>query len=405
MIRLIAVLLLMLFAWDVDAGVVNRPAKSFGGTQYVNGQVPQDTDFNGDFNTLYGEFNGNIADANISGSAAIAPTKIDPNGFTAQVRQVSAAPCFILDESDQSSDAKRWAACLVGGEFRISTTTDAGSVQNDWFKIARADGSVTMGGASGTNTINGATTFNHTVTFTGGTSLTPTGMISAYVGLTAPSGWLLMDGGTYSCTGTSSANANLCALIVANPATSPYKGAAAGTFTVDTASNEIIDTAHGKSAGDRVHFSSTTTLPAPLASTTVYCIISTTTDRFKISTVCGGGEVDITTNGSGTHSDYFNFLTPDARGRNLIGAGTGAGLSTRAVGGSGGEENHLLTTTEMPAHTHGYTAPGTIANNTAGGGSPVVPSHNTGAVSGSTGGGAVHNVMDPYLVMNFIIKL
>lgn len=404
--HLIAIIASLLLMADVCfAGVVNRPAKSFGGTQYVNGVVPQDTDFNGDFNTIYGEFNGNITNANIGASAAIAATKLSPDGFTVNVRTVNAAPCTILEESDQSADAKRWATCLVGGELRISTLSDLNVVQDDWFKIARANGSVTMGGASGTNTINGPTTFNHTVTFTGGTSLTPTGMITAYVGTSAPAGWLLMDGGTYSCTGASSANANLCELLVAQVSTVNYKGGAAGTFTVDTSSNEIIDTAHGKSVGDRVHFTTTTTLPSPLSGAVVYCIISTSTDRFKISTTCGGAEVDITTNGSGTHSDYFNFITPDARGRNLIGTGTGSGLSTRVLGAVGGEQSHQLTTTEMPAHTHNYnvrSSTGVFGSPGANGWDGVSTNGGTTTSAGSNGS---HNVMDPFLVMTYIIKL
>ena len=50
---------------------------------------------------------------------------------------------------------------------------------------------------------------------------------------------------------------------------------------------------------------------------------------------------------SGTH-----FKTPDLRGRTLIGAGTGIGLTTRAVGATGGAENHTLSIAEMPAHNH-----------------------------------------------------
>lgn len=401
MFNLLLILVSLLVWNDVYAGTISRPEKSFGGTQFVNGAIPQDSDFNGDANTIYSAFNGNISNVNIAADAAIAPTKISPDGFTTNVRTIHTSPCTVLEESDQSADAKRWAVCVLSGVFTISTHSDAGATQNSWLTIARADGSFTLGGTSGTNTINGATTFNQNVTFAGATSLTPSGMIAAYFGTSAPSGWLLMDGGSYSCTGSSGVNANLCAVIVFQAGTLPaYKGSAGGTFTVDSSSNEIIKTAHGKSVGDRVHFSSTVTIPAPLNATVVYCIISTTTDRYKISTTCGGAEVDITNSGSGTHSYYYNFLTPNASTRQLIGTGGGY-----ALGGTGGAATHTLTTGEMPAHTHTYTAPGGVSNNSAGGGQPIVASTSPGTASGSAGSGGAHNILDPYLVMTYIIKL
>src|SRR6185436_2450639 len=55
--------------------------------------------------------------------------------------------------------------------------------------------------------------------------------------------------------------------------------------------------------------------------------------------------------GVGDGSTTFNL--PDLRGRAPIGAGTGTGLSARALGASVGAETHTLTTAQMPAHNHG----------------------------------------------------
>lgn len=63
-----------------------------------------------------------------------------------------------------------------------------------------------------------------------------------------------------------------------------------------------------------------------------------------------------TTWGVGDGSTTFNL--PDFRGRSTVGAGTGAGLSTRPLGQTGGEENHILTAAEGAIHSHTVTDPG-----------------------------------------------
>lgn len=418
--QLVCGLILGLLATQLcEAGSVSRPTKSFGGTSFINGVIPQASDFNGDVDTIYTDYNGNISNTNISASAAIAASKLDGDGFTTNLRVTRSAPCNILDESDQSADAKRWYWCLVGGELRLTTNADVGTIQNTWLTIGRSDGSFVLGGTSGSNTINGATTFNQNVTFNGSTSFAPSGTVQMYMGTSAPTGWLLMDGATVSCTGASSANASLCAQLVSLYGTANYKGAALGTFTVDISSNEIIHAAHGKTTGDRVHFSSTTTLPAGLNATTVYCVISTTAGRYIVSTTCGGAAVDITDAGSGTHSDYFDFVTPDARGRNVVGSGTGSGLTARTLGATGGEETHALTANENGTHSHsvtdpGHTHPGMIGRDVGGSTaySLVASNSNAAAMSATTGIsiqnsglGTGHNVMDPFLVITYIIKL
>jgi microcystin-dependent protein len=62
-----------------------------------------------------------------------------------------------------------------------------------------------------------------------------------------------------------------------------------------------------------------------------------------------------TTFGAGDGSTTFGI--PDCRGRVTLGAGQGAGLTNRVLGGMGGEENHILTVAEMPIHSHSATQP------------------------------------------------
>jgi microcystin-dependent protein len=119
-----------------------------------------------------------------------------------------------------------------------------------------------------------------------------------------------------------------------------------------------------------------------------------------------------TTYGAGDGSTTFNL--PDFRGRAGIGAGTGTGLTSRALGAKVGAETHQLTTSEIPSHYHdaGLLTAKVQAtggsNTTAAGGSANGGGSFNGAIGGQTataGGGGTHNNMQPSLVCNFIIKV
>jgi microcystin-dependent protein len=124
-----------------------------------------------------------------------------------------------------------------------------------------------------------------------------------------------------------------------------------------------------------------------------------------------------------------SFNVPDLRGRVPVGAGTGTGLTARALASSGGEESHQLVTNEMPAHSHVVVDPGHthtpntqathpwiqvsngsttvegsgavstwINNNLA-----VLTNSTTGITLQNTGSGALHNNMQPYAVISYVI--
>lgn len=122
------------------------------------------------------------------------------------------------------------------------------------------------------------------------------------------------------------------------------------------------------------------------------------------------GSIYMNVSNSANPSTYLGFGTwvALAPGRILLGAGSGTdsrGEAKTFVGGTtGGEYNHLLTTSEIPAHSHttpqGTTVPGTGgAYNYASGDDITTSTMANPPPSGDAGGGAVHNNMQPYLTV------
>ena len=148
------------------------------------------------------------------------------------------------------------------------------------------------------------------------------------------------------------------------------------------------------------------TLPGGLSEGVTYFIRDKTADTFKLALTSGGTAVDITGTGSGvfTIAPLLTFRVPDSRGRVPVGAGTGSGLTQRVLGVKGGEEAHVITITEMPAHRHNSSdsygnPPYSYGQFTAARGDT-----NNCNPSGSTGGDTAHNTMPPYIVINFIVR-
>ena len=102
--------------------------------------------------------------------------------------------------------------------------------------------------------------------------------------------------------------------------------------------------------------------------------------------------------GVGDGSTTFNL--PDLRGRVPVGEN---GATFNAIGDTGGEETHTLSTGEIPQHNHSeVTAVAAVIN--GGLEAPASAALPGSGNTGNTGGGNAHNNIQPYLVVNHIIK-
>jgi microcystin-dependent protein len=110
-----------------------------------------------------------------------------------------------------------------------------------------------------------------------------------------------------------------------------------------------------------------------------------------------------TTYGTGDGSTTFNL--PDKRSRVSVMKDSG---TFNSLGKKGGEETHTLTVNEIPSHTHNIPVHGST-NGAASGISKEDADKSAGVsyniTSGSAGGGAAHNNLQPYFVCNYIIKV
>ena len=134
--------------------------------------------------------------------------------------------------------------------------------------------------------------------------------------------------------------------------------------------------------------------------------------------------------GASAATDFAAHKTislPKALGRAFASAGAGAGLTSRNLGDTVGEETHALSIAEMPSHSHGVSDPGHahgggtvyvdnssgFTSDIAGGGGgstgpvslPSTVAAGTGVSIQNNGGGIAHNNMQPTSFFNFMIKL
>lgn len=114
-----------------------------------------------------------------------------------------------------------------------------------------------------------------------------------------------------------------------------------------------------------------------------------------------------------------NFALPNLQGMAPMHHGQGPGLSLRDLGETGGSSSVTLLTSEIPAHTHNFTARPTGAVPPQASPVNLAPARSNSRPYSATatnstqmpnailpsGGNQSHNNMMPYLTLNFIIAL
>lgn len=235
--------------------------------------------------------------------------------------------------------------------------------------------------------------------------IVPTGSMLEYGGSSAPSGWLLADGSAVSRSTFSNLFAIISTVYGAGDGSTTFNvpdtrsriGVGKGTGTkvatfVSQTSNVI--TAMGLTnagnnefqTGTSVNYITTSSPIGGLTNSTVYYVIRVTNSTFSLATSLANAQngvvITLTSSGSGTQTFTETF-------------------SARALGDTGGEENHAESSVEQLLHSHPLTAPNT---GSGGVGFGNVTTGSATLSTNSVGGNTAMNNMQPFYVATKIIK-
>lgn len=187
------------------------------------------------------------------------------------------------------------------------------------------------------------------------------GEIKIWPGPVIPSGFLLCDGSAQS----RASFPNLFAALVANKGAATVTIASPGVWTLNS---------HGFNNGDVIFVETTGALPTGLTADTPYFVVAAATNTFQVSSTKGGAAINTSGTQSGTHTVFQSphalgtmssstFNIPDMRGKIAVSKN---GATFINLGGTGGEETHVISLAEMAPHNHGGTSGATSAGTPTG---------------------------------------
>lgn len=265
----------------------------------------------------------------------------------------------------------------------------------------------------------------------------PSGSITAYAGVNAPSGWLLCNGSSYSRT---------------DPLYSALFATFATTFTAatTTSGSTTVTGLSGMASATHVGWGiAGTNIPSGATITSVNSSTSVTISASATATASGTANIAISPWGFTGSSNTSTFNVPNLKGRTPIGLYSdeptysspnqiifdNANDPLTRLGLTGGAKRHTISTSELPSHSHaskfhttaveisyGYYTPNPststhFLNEGVGGafGGRVLVSEVAGREDSNadtyptmvenTGSSTRHQNMQPFIVVNYIIKL
>lgn len=255
---------------------------------------------------------------------------------------------------------------------------------------------------------------------------TPSGVVSPFAGAAAPSGWLMCNGAAVSRTtysdlftaigttfgsGDGSTTFNLPNLNGRTPvgfdvsqAEFDFVGKASGTKTHTLTVNEIPSHTHTQNSHTHTGSTSTTGSHDHTASTNTAGSHSHTTSM----TTQGGHSHGGSTGSAGSHSHSYDVGNTVFRATSTTNGTMGSVAGRALTTGSGGSHSHGISATDGHVHTITMGDAGghshTVSVNSNGDHSHTVSVNSAIAVNQNTGGGLAHNNLQPYIVLNYIIK-